>query len=130
MPIPVGPHDSARQVELDLVDAVLHLVANRPDEAVRPIAFQGVARGEEVPAGRREEMTAGVDARTDVLARVERALPGDVHEAVRAGATNPGDPRLGQRLHQAMPEQGHLLGQRQLARGVEIGMDVDVPQAG
>ena len=89
--VPRRAHDAAREVELDVVDAVLDLLADRFHEAVRPVALECVTRGEEVAAGRREEMAARVKARPDKLPGIERALPGNVHEAVRAGAAQSDD---------------------------------------
>ena len=35
--VPRGTHDAARQVQLDVIDTVLDLLADRLDEAVRPV---------------------------------------------------------------------------------------------
>ena len=61
--VPRRPHDAAREVELDVVDAVLDLLADRLDEAVGAVALERVTRGQEVAAGGREEMAAGEQAR-------------------------------------------------------------------
>ena len=84
--VPGGTHDAAGEVHLDVIDPVLDLLADGFHEAVGAVAFERMARSEEVPAGRRQEMAARVEARPDVLPGIERALPGNVHEAVRAGA--------------------------------------------
>ena len=54
--IPRGAHDAAGQVQLDVVDPVLDLLADRLDEAVRAVAFKRVARRQEVAARGREEV--------------------------------------------------------------------------
>ena len=128
--IPGGPQDATRQVQLDVVDTILDLLADRLDEAVGSVAFERVPGGQEVAAGRREEVAGGEQARPDILARVECALPGDIHVVVRAGAAQSGNAGLGQRRHHAMAEQRDLVGQRHFRRKVVVRMDVDVPQSG
>jgi hypothetical protein len=59
VPVPCRPHDAARQIELDVIDTVLDLLADRAHEAVGTVAFERMAGGEEVAAGRREEVPAG-----------------------------------------------------------------------
>ena len=130
MEVPGGPQDAARQVQLDVVDAILDLLADGLDEAVRSVAFERMSGGQEVAAGRREEVAGGEQARPDILARVEGSLPGDIHVVVRAGAAQSGNAELGQRRHQSMAEQRHLVGERHFRRQVVVGMDVDVPQSG
>ena len=127
--VPCRAHDAARQVELDVIDAVLDLLADRLDPAVGPVDLQRVTRGEEVPAGGREEMARCEETRAEVLARLERALPRHIHVVVRAGAAEADDARLEQAGLQAMPEQRHLVGQRHLGQREVVGMDVHVPQA-
>ena len=68
--VPRRPHDAAREIELDVVDAVLDLLADRLDEAVGAVALERMPGGQEVAAGRGQEMAAGKQARADVLARV------------------------------------------------------------
>jgi len=128
--IPGRPQNAARQVQLDMVDAVLDLLADRLDEAVRAVALERVPRRQKMTTGRRQEVATGEQARPDILARVEGALPGDIHVVVRAGASEPGDAGLGQRRDQSMAEQRDLVGERHLRRQVVVRMDVDVPQAG
>ena len=67
--VPGGTHDAAREVHLDVIDAVLDLLADRFHEAVGAVAFERMTRSEEVPAGRREEMAAREEARTRRTAR-------------------------------------------------------------
>ena len=71
-----------------------------------------------------------IQARADELAGIERALPRDVHEAVRAGAAKADDARLGERGHQPVAEERDLVGERRVGEREVVGMDVHVPQAG
>ena len=80
MPIPVRPHDAAGQVELDVVHAVLDLLADGLDEAVGAVALAGLAGGEKVPAGGRQEVARGEHPGANHVAGVEGPLPGNVHE--------------------------------------------------
>ena len=128
--IPRGPHDAAGQVQLDVIDPVLDLLADGADEAVGAVAFARVAGGEEVPAGRGEEVAGREHPRARVLTRLEGPLPRDVHEVRRARAPHADHPALGERLHQAMAEDGGLLGDGGAGRRQVVGVDVDVPQAG
>ena len=50
MEVPGRPHDAARQVELDVVDAVLDLLADGFDEAIGTVDLQRVPRGQEMAA--------------------------------------------------------------------------------
>src|SRR5258705_5115782 len=104
VPIPCGTHDAAREVQLDVIDSVLDLLADRFDKAIRAVALQRVTGGEEVASGCSEKVTARVDARADKLARVESALPRHVHVMVCAGTAEADDAGFGQRRHQPMPE--------------------------
>src|SRR5262249_58555725 len=72
--IPRRAHDPAREVELDVVDAILDLLADRVDEAVRAVAFAGMPRREEVAARAGEEVAGREHAWAHVPTRVERAL--------------------------------------------------------
>ena len=57
--IPVRPHDAAGEVEFDVVNAVLDLLADGLDEAVGPIALAGLAGGEEVSARGGQKIAGG-----------------------------------------------------------------------
>ena len=46
--VPGRAHDPTREVELDVVNAVLDLLPDRADKAVRAIAFERMARRQEV----------------------------------------------------------------------------------
>ena len=128
--VPCRTHDPAGQVQLDVVDAVLDLLADRLHPAVRAIDLDGMTGSEEVSAGGREEMPRGIEARAEVLARVVRALPGHVHVVVRARAAQADDPRLHQRLRHLVAEERHLVRQRHVGKRREvIRVDVHVPQA-
>ena len=129
MPVPRRAEEAAREVELDVIDTVLDLLADRRDEAVRPVALEGVARGEEMAARGRQEVAGGEQARADVLARFEGALPRHVHVAVAAGRAQAGDARLGECGDQPVAEQGDLIGQGNVGERQVVGMDVHVPQA-
>jgi hypothetical protein len=85
--VPGRPHDAARKVELDVVDAVFDLLANGFHPAIGAVHLQCMPRGQEVSASGGEEMTAGKQPRADVLSRIEGPFPSDVHEVVGAGAT-------------------------------------------
>src|SRR5712691_2400079 len=64
--VPGRPHDAARQVELDVVDAVLDLLADGFDPPVGAVDLQRMTGGQEVSARGREEMTAGEQAGADM----------------------------------------------------------------
>src|SRR6516165_12063323 len=72
--VPRRPHDAAREVELDVVDAILDLLADGLHPAVGAVDLQCMARGKEVSAGGGEEITAGEQPRADVLPGVEGPL--------------------------------------------------------
>src|SRR3954466_6454897 len=57
--VPGRPHDAAREGELDVVDAVLDLLADRFHPPIGTVDLQRMTRGQKVPAGGSEEMTAG-----------------------------------------------------------------------
>ena len=78
--VPRRPHDPAREVELDVVDAVFDLLANGFHPAIGAVDLQRMTRRQEMPAGGGEEMPAGEQPRADMLSGVEGALPSDVHE--------------------------------------------------
>ena len=128
--VPRRAHDAAGQVQLDVVDAVLDLLADRPHEAVGPVALPRVAGGEEVPAGRGQEVSGREHPGAHVLARVEGPLPRHVHEVGRARAAHADHAALGQGLHEAMAEDRGLLGDGGAGGRQVVGMDVDVPQPG
>ena len=128
--VPCRPHDAAREVELDVVDAVLDLLADGLDPAIGAVDLQRMTRGQKVPAGGGEEMTAGEQPGPDMLSGVEGPLPGDVHEGMGAGAAHPDNAGFGKRGRKPVAEQRHLIGERHLVDRQVIGMDVHVPEAG
>src|SRR5437763_16306183 len=88
-PSPGTRHDDvAREVELDVVDAVLNLLADRLDPPIGAVDLQRMTRGQEVPARGRQEMTAGKKPGPEVLSGVEGPLPGDIHKGMGAGAAH------------------------------------------
>ena len=50
MPVPRGPQDATSEIELDVVDAVLNLLANGFNEAVWAVTGFGELGGEGMPA--------------------------------------------------------------------------------
>ena len=127
--VPIGAHDAAGEVELDVVDAVLDLLADGLDESVGAVALAGLPGGEEVAAGGGQEMSAGEHARAGNIAGVEDALPCHVHEVGRAAATHAGDSRFGQSQGEGAAEVGGFLRRSGAGRHRILGMDVDVPEA-
>src|ERR1700679_2647733 len=93
--VPCRPPDAAREVELDVIDAVFDLLANGFHPTIGAVNLQGVPRGQEVSARGGEEMTAGEEPRADILSGVEGALPSDVHEVVGTGAAHSGNAGFG-----------------------------------
>ena len=130
MLIPGRPHYAAGQVELDVVDAVLHLLADRPHKAIWAVALARLAGCEEVAAGGRQEIAACEYAGACELAAVKGAFPRYVHKIRRAAAAHGGYAALSQRLRQRIAEVGHLLGGRYAGRRRVFGVDVNIPQAG
>src|SRR5262245_18925062 len=128
--IPGRAHDPAREVELDVVDAVLDLLPDRADKAVRAVAFERVTRRQEVAAGAGEEVTGREHPRAHVPARIERALPGDVHEVRSAGAPYAYHARLGQGLHQALTKRDRLVDHVGAGLREIIRMNMDIPEPG
>ena len=61
--VPRRPHDAARKVELDVVHAVLDLLADGFDPAIRTVDLQCMARSQEVSARGGEKMAAGEQPR-------------------------------------------------------------------
>src|SRR4249920_4198427 len=97
MQIPGRPHDAAGEVERDVVDAVLDLLADGFDPSVGAIDLQRMTRGQEVSARGGEEMTVGEQPRADMLSGVEGPLPGDVHKGMSAGAAHSDNAGFGKR---------------------------------
>src|SRR5580704_7013620 len=95
--VPCRPHDAAREVELDVIDAVFDLLANGFHPTVGTVDLQRMPRGQEMSARGGEEMAAGEQPRADVLSGVEGSLPSDVHEVVGTGAAHSGNPGFGKR---------------------------------
>src|SRR3954454_23338445 len=69
--VPCRPHDAAREVELDVVDTVLDLLADGFYPAIGTVDLQRMTRGQKVPAGGGKEMTAGKKPGPDMLSGVE-----------------------------------------------------------
>src|SRR5215469_14511165 len=80
--IPGRPHDAAREIELDVVDPILDLLADGFDPTVGAVDLPGMTRGQKVPARGGQEITAGKQPWADMLAGVEGSLPGDVYEGM------------------------------------------------
>src|SRR2546429_156535 len=59
MKVPGRTHDTAREIKLDVVDAIFDLLADGFDPPVGAIDLQRMTRGQEVPARGGEEITAG-----------------------------------------------------------------------
>ena len=130
MPVPMRPHNPAGQVQLDVVNAVLYLLADGLNEPIRAVTFPGMARGEEVAAGGGEEVAASVHRRTRRPGgRLEGPLPGHVHEVARPGAAHRRHSSLGQPPQEVLPEPCGKLGDAGSRRIGILRVDVDVPQA-
>src|SRR5262245_44636762 len=71
--VPGRPHDAAREVKLDMVDAVLDLLADGFHPTIGAVDLQRMTRGQEVSARGGEEITTGEQPRTDMLSGVEGA---------------------------------------------------------
>src|SRR5215467_11682119 len=84
--VPSRPHDAARKVKLDMVDAVLDLLADGFHPTIGAVDLQRMTRGQKMPARGGEEITAGEQSRADMLSGIEGPLPCDVHEVMGAGA--------------------------------------------
>src|SRR5690242_8709032 len=84
--VPCRPHDATREVKLDMVDAVLDLLADRFHPTIGAVNLQRMTRGQEMSARGGEEIPAGEQPRADMLSGVEGPLPCDVHEVMAAGA--------------------------------------------
>src|SRR5260370_15233678 len=127
--IPGRPHDAAREVELDVVDAVLDLLPDGFHPTIGAVDLQRMTRGQEVSAGGGEEITAGEQPWADMLSRVEGPLPSDVHEGMSAGAARPDNAGFGKRGRKPMAEQGYLIGERHLLgrQGIEEDMPGPAP---
>ena len=59
MEVPRRPHYAAREVKLDVVNAILDLVADGFHPTVGSVDLQRMTRGQEVSARSGEEITAG-----------------------------------------------------------------------
>src|SRR5215831_15696868 len=111
-----------------MVDAVLDLLADGFHPTIGAVDLQRMTRGEEVSARGGEEITAGEQARAEMLSRIERPLPGNIHKRMSAGTAHSDDAGFGKRSREPVAEQGHLIGKRNLAGRQVIGMDVHVPE--
>src|SRR6201997_5176474 len=107
--VPSRPHDAAGKVKLDVVDAVLDLLADGFHPTIGAVDLQRMTRGQEVSARGGEEMTAGEQPRAEMLSGIEGPLPCDVHEVMGAGAAQSDNAGFGKRGHEPVAEQGHLI---------------------
>src|SRR5215469_11593013 len=128
--VPCRPHDAAREVKLDMVDAVLDLLADGFHPTKGAVNLQRMTRGQEMSARGGEEITAGEQPRADMLSGVEGPFPCDVHEVMGTGAAQSDNAGFGKRGRKPVAEQRHLIGERHLVERQVIGMDVDVPEPG
>src|ERR671924_2188520 len=124
MPVPRRPHDAAAEIKLDVVDAVLNLLANGLDEAVWAIARLGEFGGEGVPGRCGEEIAAGKDAWTDRLPHAKGMLHPDVDEVRHPCRADAHHASLQQPLPGVEPVLHDPLGQRWIgeARPFEMYM--------
>src|SRR5246127_3931370 len=106
---------------VDMVDAVLDLLADGFHPTIGAVNFQRMTRCQEMSARGGEEITAGKQPRADMLSRVEGPLPCDVHEVMGAGAAQSDNAGPGKRGCEPVAEQGHLIGERHLVEGQVVG---------
>src|SRR6516225_5922067 len=125
-----GPMMPPERVKLDMVDAVLDLLADGFHPTIGTVNLQRMTRGQEMSARGGQEITAGEQPRADMLSGVEGPLPCDVHEVMGAGAAQSDNAGFGKRGRKPVAEQGHLIGERHLVERQVIGMDMHVPEAG
>ena len=83
-------HDPAGEIELDVIDTGLDVLADGAHEPIGTVTGQREAGAERVAGRGREEPAARVQTRADVLPRVERPLERDVDEV--RGARHPHAP--------------------------------------
>src|SRR5215472_6027311 len=86
--VPCRPHDAAREVKLDVVYAVLDLLADGFHPTIGAVNLQRMTRGQEVSARGGEEITAGEQPRAEMLSGIERPLPGYIHKRMSAGTAH------------------------------------------
>src|SRR5947199_9508700 len=102
--VPGRTHDAAREVQLDVIDAILDLLPDRADKAVRAVALERMSRRQEMTARGRQEVAGGEHTRTHVLTRLECVLPGQVHVVHGDGLPHRPDTRYRDLLRQALDE--------------------------
>src|SRR6516165_11625652 len=120
--VPSRSHDAAREVKLDMVNAVLDLLADGSHPTIGAVDLQRMTRGQEVSARGGQEMTAGKQPRADMLFGVEGPLPCDVHEVMGAGAAQSDNAGFGKRGRKPVAEQGNLIRERHLVERQVIGV--------
>lgn len=97
--VPVGPHDPARKIQFDMVDAVQNLLSDATDKALGSVVLLREGPSKTVACGRREEVARSEDSRPQVFARRERLPPRDVDPVLNTRATDARDPALRESLH-------------------------------
>ena len=130
VPIPVRPHNAARQVQLDVIYPVLNLLPDGLHEPVGPVALPRLPGGQEMPPGGGQKVARCEHARAGDAAGVKNPLPGYIHKVGRAAAAHAGNPRLGERQRQLPPEVGRFLRCCRPRRHRIIRVNMHIPQTG
>ena len=58
MAVPEWPHDTTAQIQLDVIDTVFDLFADRFDESMRSITLSGMSSGDKVASSSSEKIAA------------------------------------------------------------------------
>jgi|SRR6516162_8036329 len=69
--VPGRSHDAAREINLDMVDPVLDLLADGFHPTIGAVNLQRMTRGQEMSARGGQEITAGEHPRADMLSGIE-----------------------------------------------------------
>ena len=99
VPVPVGAHDAAGEVEFNVIYVVVYLLSDGEHEVFRTVTLLREGPAGSVAAGGGEEIAGCEDARAKVLSRGEGVPPGDVYPVFDSTATDAGDSAFGEALH-------------------------------
>ena len=128
MPVPPGTHDATGEIKLDMVNIMLHLVANGLCVTVGAVTLSSVTRGQEVATCGGQKTTASKDPRPVWTRTLKCFAPCYIYPIIRPATAHSRNTRLNHPSLQVLAKVGGDLGDSCALWNGMLRVDVTIPK--